>query len=525
MWIKGIRVEDFRCFKVIAPVLFSRGINLFVGPNNSGKSTIIKAIKHIQLQNKIELNMPDIRHGKRGLKVILYVDGFEFKSGGFSGGGPIGHDRKFVNDNGINHAITYHLNRDDVNQSNLKLFINKYVENNFEFTQHKPFDNKEPNNIIYAYSSKRNVINYSQETKSEKADYVYDDIEHIIAKFVKISGDRTVSKGFDEYVQQLLGIELSHYPAPNGNNVGLKIDDDSKINIDSMGDGVPHIISFLIDIIRAKNKIFLIEEIETNLHPKSIKKLCELIVNNSQDNQFIITTHSNIVAKHLGSEEKTKIFRIDNTTENNVPTATVSEVVDENGKINLLENLGYELFDYNLWNGWIIFEESSAETIIVKYLIPWFTPKLSNRLGSISAKGIDKLEAKVEDFDRLFLFIHKQQIYKDKAWVIFDGGAYGTTIKEKFIKSKYCTSGKWCENNFICLSKDNFEKYYPDNFKEDVESALSKEGEQKKIAKEELLKKVIDWIENNQEEAKEKFKESTKEIIDVLTNIDKNING
>ena len=46
----------------------------------------------------------------------------------------------------------------------------------------------------------------------------------------------------------------------------------------------------------------------------------------------------------------------------------------------LLAHLGHELYDYGLYDGWLILEEASAETIIKDYLINWFVPALAGRL-------------------------------------------------------------------------------------------------------------------------------------------------
>ena len=49
----------------------------------------------------------------------------------------------------------------------------------------------------------------------------------------------------------------------------------------------------LAEITLAKNKLFLIEEPENDLHPKALKALLELILESSASNQFVISTHSN----------------------------------------------------------------------------------------------------------------------------------------------------------------------------------------------------------------------------------------
>ena len=48
MYISKLTLNDFRCFKGSQDLEFNKGINFFVGDNNSGKTTIFKAIEFIQ---------------------------------------------------------------------------------------------------------------------------------------------------------------------------------------------------------------------------------------------------------------------------------------------------------------------------------------------------------------------------------------------------------------------------------------------------------------------------------------------
>ena len=45
MYIKELNITNFRGFKKSTKIMFSDNINIIIGANNSGKTTIIKAIK------------------------------------------------------------------------------------------------------------------------------------------------------------------------------------------------------------------------------------------------------------------------------------------------------------------------------------------------------------------------------------------------------------------------------------------------------------------------------------------------
>ncbi len=47
MWVKSLKLENLRCFEK-AELAFSKRINLIVGPNNAGKSTLLRSLLHLQ---------------------------------------------------------------------------------------------------------------------------------------------------------------------------------------------------------------------------------------------------------------------------------------------------------------------------------------------------------------------------------------------------------------------------------------------------------------------------------------------
>ncbi|MBI3234034.1 MAG: ATP-binding protein [Bacteroidetes bacterium] len=118
-----------------------------------------------------------------------------------------------------------------------------------------------------------------------------------------------------------------------------------------MGEGVANILGLIVDLCIADEKIFLIEEPENDIHPKALKTLLNLIIEKSTTNQFFISTHSNIVAKYLGSVSDAKLFNITNNerdSEREKLFISRIEVVPNNheARRRVLEDLGYEFFRY-----------------------------------------------------------------------------------------------------------------------------------------------------------------------------------
>jgi hypothetical protein len=153
-------------------------------------------------------------------------------------------------------------------------------------------------------------------------------------------------------------------------------------------------------------------------------------------------------------------------------------------------------------------------------LIPEFAPAIHNKVKTIGARGADNIEVYFDDFLRLFVFINGNRIYHKKAWVMADGDEAGRKNIEK-LRLKFTD---WPEENFICFSKNNFEEFYPPQFKAKFESIKEISDKRKRFEEKGVLtKSVIDWINANREMAKVQFAESASEIIEILQNIARSI--
>jgi hypothetical protein len=317
---------------------------------------------------------------------------------------------------------------------------------------------------------------------------------------------------------EILDFRVTSVSSLNGKKGAYIIRNDENIPIDSMGEGIVNILGLLVDLCRVENKLFIIEELENDIHPKALKKLLELITSASAKNQFVISTHSNIVVRHLASFPGTKLFNVEMGLKDKIPTSKVDEIDTFEKRKSVLEDLGYELFDYELWNYWLFLEESSAEKIIRDYLIPWFLPSLKGKVRTFSAGSASQIQNKFENFNSLFVYLHLEPQYKNKVWVIIDGGSEEEIIIEK-LRKRYVPSG-WKSSTFSQFEKHSFEEYYPQVFSEDIERVLHiADKDKKRQQKKELLDQVLKWIEDNRAQAKDEFAKSAAEVIMRLKEI------
>jgi len=537
MKIKSLELIHLKSYDH-STIELSRNINLLVGANNSGKSTLIKAL--LNLQYPI-FSRSDIRSTFGDAKTIIEIievaddDHKMF----YNAKEPKQHriSNKYTVLWGIgippaNVEQQQHLYF-DTNLSHKRLanhtFQHLHPVSEVNFLKEFPrFSNNERNNYIYPFLSKRKTDHYDLNIKQQETFEVTDSLRTLAAKLQKISNPSHTKYGeFIRLCNDILGFTIGVISSEHGSLPGIYTTETEMVPISNMGDGVANIVGFIILLLTEDNKLYLVEELENDIHPKALKKLLELIISKSKENQFVISTHSHIVVKYLGAVPDSKIFYIDwhpsffkDEKEYRIPTSQVSEVENSPAnRIGVLEKLGYEFFDFELHESYLILEESSAERIIRDFLIPHFTPGLYNRIKTIAAKGVSDLEPRVHDFNRLFVFIHTSPAYYKKAWVIADGDTPGKECIDK-LKENF----KDWTDHLLNFSQGAFEYYFPKRFQEEVKEVLAiADKKEKRQAKKELLDSVLMWVIENSEVAIAEFGTSAKEVIDILKEIEKEV--
>ena len=502
MKISAINLKNIRGFVDTGIIKLSDKINIFIGPNNSGKSTLIKSI--YLLQNPAALSGKDIRIGEGKSTVALGISNINEQD--IRDNAPLGDPNYFqeVYFDIAGDQVRPYLRHRNSNQHN----------NNFRL-----FPNREPNNLIYPFLSKRKVTKFNQLINRENKETINEDFTNLNSKIDRFTNpDLPGTKEFRTYCSDILSFTVSAYASGDGKEAGLTINEFKNISMELMGEGTPNLLALFADLCIADSKIFLIEEPENDIHPAALKYLLDLIIEKSKTNQFFISTHSNIVTKILGAQSDCKIFHVTMVLNDKIPTSSVRYIGESpDDRIAVLREMGYELADFDLWEGYLILEESTTERVIRDFLIPEFTPNLRFKLRTIASKGIDDVTPRFNSFHGLFTFIHLQPAYKNRGWVIVDGDNPGKKEIEELIK----TFPSWPKDHFLYFSKENFEEYYPLRFKGKAEAILRMTDKKEKLdEKGKLVQEIIEWTEKDKENAKKEFKKSASEVIDKLSQID-----
>jgi len=502
MRVKSISLENFRAF-ISTGVVNLDQINVLVGPNNAGKSSIIRGLQ--LLQTSPYSFFPDVRAGSIQAKLMFSLEG--------SG------DIEVWKNVGLAPSFNLKIELRTGDRVGGAMHIQTVVTNHAVNLPALP--DREPHHFIVPLLSKRKTGHYQEDVKNENVLKVAHDMSYLSAKLARLANPGFPAyKKYADTCQEVLGFLVTSVPSQNGHRPGIYLPDRTPLYIDQMGEGVPHLVSFLADLALSTKKLFLIEEPENDLHPMALKALLDLIVDSSEHNQFVISTHSNIVVRHLGANKNCRLFNVTTAVGTNPPAAEISVIAaTSEARLKVLQDLGYSFSDFDLWDGWLILEEASAERIIRDYLIPWFIPKLS-RIRTVAAKGVDEVAPTFRDFERMIRYTHLEEIYRNRAWVRVDAGARGRQIINE-LRENYKI---WPPERFDCYQENDFENYYPGIFKERVKETLGIADRQaKRAAKQALLSQVRSWLDENVDRGKEALSISAGEIIADLRRIEQQL--
>ncbi|WP_367321646.1 ATP-dependent endonuclease [Streptomyces sp. HUAS ZL42] len=498
MIFKSIDVVNFRSIESSGKLPLGP-ITLIIGRNNTGKSSLLRAI--YLLQEGSEHRQSDVRVGKESSQVLMSFEGKlpvpVLRNAQVAGALENKTIRIVLTAGQIERAAT------DENSG--------YVAG--------PAPGKAPENLIYPVFSGRIQRGSGSQVDRESMLAVWPHDANIVARVASLATAQfPEAVQFRQLCREVLGFEINVIPGEHGQHLGIQVDRFTSINIDSMGTGVAAVLNLIVSLCGARGKVFLIEELENDLHPHALKALLDAILKASEFNQFIISTHSSIVLTKLGSLETSIVLHA--STDGQIPPSTSYEVVSTPvRRVEVLRELGYEISDLHLSDGWMIFEESSAERLVRQYFIPWFAPGLRS-IRTVAAGGTSRVEPIFADFNEMLLFAHLEPMYKDRAWVVVDGDDSGVEVISQ-LKGKF---RNWPKDRFVTWTKPRFEDYYPEIFQEKVKEAFSKEDKAEvREAKKELLHAVLDWIEADEDRARAAFEKSAPDVISYLQSVEKKL--
>lgn len=291
MSIKKLTIEGFRGYSKETEINFAipdgnnygSGLTVLVGPNNSGKSTIIEAIHLLSINSSIIPNSSrnSLNQGKVKIEAVDNIGNVYSLQSTSNEGAFV--ERKYNNitqeywDNRLNTFIL----------TNKRNFLSTFSNNSYQTRE-----------------------NY----KSNIGDSEYRTENNINGNF----GGRLLTiyrknrKIFDECLEKILNPVPKWTIESSGNNI-LYLEfsfNNVKHSSNGAGDGYINIFN-IVDALydSSENNVILIDEPEVSLHPDLQQKLFKLLVEYSKDKQIIISTHSPYFVDWSLFSKKSKIIR------------------------------------------------------------------------------------------------------------------------------------------------------------------------------------------------------------------------
>lgn len=376
MIIKKLTIEGLRGFSNKTEINFAlpdkttpgSGLTILVGPNNSGKSTIIEAI-HLFSSNAEIVPLP-LRNIINNNKVFIEIEDLTEK------------------------RLTIK------SKENSGAFVYKQI-NDIDY------DRFDDNMNIFILSNKRNFSstfshNYSQNRRDYKgnvhnSDYRSENnINHDFgSRLLKIEKNREL---FDKCLEKVL-TPLPNWSieAQNRDNLFLQfIFNDIKHNSNGAGDGYINIFN-IVDALydSEENNIIFIDEPEISLHPDLQRKLFLLLVEYSKDKQIVIATHSPYFMNWIQLSNKTKMIRF-KKEENSIKTFELSDSTRED-IITLLKDfnqphiLSLDSNEIFFLNDQVILTEGQEDVICYKNIFEKYNYKPNASFFGWGAGGESKI--------------------------------------------------------------------------------------------------------------------------------------
>jgi AAA15 family ATPase/GTPase len=304
--LKSLKIENFRCFQSFELQQLGR-VNLLVGTNNSGKTSILEAIQLFCSRTSLE-TLPEIminrgeylwndeqRVRSRELAIRHLFYGHEIKVG------------STFSIFGVNHSVEeLTISLEEIAQ--LSLFEEKLQELvlavNWLGQQKEdtkiPLSTNEGVSIDFVRRLRRDTKNLSLRAQfvtsssitTEKMIELFNQLVLTPEEEFIIQALQTIEPRIERIAS--VNFEKSRYVDSRSGFVVRLSDSSQRIPIGSMGDGMWRILGLTLAIVNAKDGVLLVDEIDTGLHFSVMSDMWNLIWQTAKrlNVQVFATTHS-----------------------------------------------------------------------------------------------------------------------------------------------------------------------------------------------------------------------------------------
>lgn len=472
-----ITVKNYKCFDSTGGG-FDRimPINVIIGKNNSGKSSLIDLIKYlIQNDNKItEVGRDNIKaeviieHSLLEDEIIAVFPS-NTSEGGIPGRSHLEYGKKFIGEK-------YCYSVGEKKQKAFKKFDVSYVQQASKYINglanriQIPFVN-----MFFCYiTAERDIVSEGSNSQiqfSPNGVGATNAIQQIInrtdrdSRLIEIELLRELNAIINPDIE--FSRILVQQDVNNNWEIFFENSESNRIALSKMGSGIKTVLLVLLNlivrpVIENKNRnsyVFGFEELENNLHPSLQRRLYNYIKEYSEKYQayFFLTTHSNVVIDSFGIYKNSQIIHVVNDGLKSISTTLLSYTNTKD----ILSDLGLKASDILQSNGVIWVEGPSDRNYINKWL-EILAPELKEGLHySVMFYGGRLLSNLTFDFEWFNKDVIPLLKINRNAFVILDRD--GKTMNAKINETKSRISHEIGANNYWITKGREIENYLSDS--------------------------------------------------------------
>lgn len=214
----------------------------------------------------------------------------------------------------------------------------------------------------------------------------------------------------------------------------------SLVPLSKMGSGIKTILLVILNLIvipelkgiKKKDIVFGFEELENNLHPSLQRRLFRYIIKYAKEfgSHFFITTHSNIVIDMLGVDSGTQILHVQRQNDFSV-VKTVDSFSKGRG---VLKDMDFKASDLLMSNG-VVWVEGPSDVVYIELLLGLYQRYLG-------VEGMGKFDYTIQSL--------ATAVWKYAGFVDFDWNEMNDDIQSKIISLEKLNS-----NHLLVIDNDN----------------------------------------------------------------------
>lgn len=325
--IENLTIQNFRGLKDFSISDIHR-INVFLGKNNCGKSSILDAlymllqptkpqnflaindVRNFHLKSSEDLNM-NFFNGKTSDKIRITAE----KDGG---------ERALVISQRKSEvsSVLITANGKMLQQIDYTIDFNIETENGDSEVTHLTFNSNDPQKI--------NITQKDNFPGLQSVHYItpsgpYKDMEKFFASAVKNKQEKYISNILHKIDDRIVDVVIV------GEQILVDIGLEQRIPLQLMGDGMRKLLSLIININDIPNGYLLIDEIDNGLHYTAMEPMWKAIIETakSKNVQVFATTHNIDSLKALNSY----LYQYDADTQNELSIYSIRNYSDTDRKV------------------------------------------------------------------------------------------------------------------------------------------------------------------------------------------------